>query len=388
MSEETKLETSTLEQEQKPILTPFDDGAWVSEPVKQEEKAPTTEQATQAPPPDDEEILEPKDWLKREFDVEDVNVLKAEREEYKKLKEQGGSINFADEQSKHIHELLREGKSKEVKQFLETQERLESLSTIEINSDTAEDIIKLGMQLRNKDLTPKEIEYKFNKQFAIPKEPVQGDIEDDADFEARKMDWKEQVEDAKMNRIIEAKSFRPELQKATTELVLPEIQKRSQSAEKEPTQEELDAFNNAKNAFLQSAEKSINGFTGFSVQVKDKDVDYTVAYSPSQEEKTLISGKIKEFAESGFNVNAVLADRWVEDDGKTINVNQMTEDLSRIFMGKNSEQKIAMDSANKRLEAYLKEKKQINVNEQSHGSQFEPSNNQTEMDKIREQAFS
>src|SRR5687767_4510270 len=44
--------------------------------------------ATDTPKPDpNEEVLDQKDWLKREFDVDDVAVLKAEREELRKLKE-------------------------------------------------------------------------------------------------------------------------------------------------------------------------------------------------------------------------------------------------------------------------------------------------------------
>jgi hypothetical protein len=50
----------------------------------------------------------------------------------------------------------------------------------------------------------------------------------------------------------------------------------------------------------------------------------------------------------------------VKEDG-SINVSQMAEDLSRIYMSKNAERKFATDSANKRMELYLKEKKNINL---------------------------
>ena len=52
----------------------------------------------------EEEILDVNDWLKREFEVEDVNIIKQEREAYKKLKETPPApeeIKFANEQSKH-----------------------------------------------------------------------------------------------------------------------------------------------------------------------------------------------------------------------------------------------------------------------------------------------
>jgi len=139
---------------------------------------PDTPAITPTPAASEDEIIEPKEWLKREFGVEDAALLKAEREELKRLKEQSpAEIKFADDQSKQIYELLREGgdKKKAVRQFLETQERIETLVTSEVSKETADDIIKLSMQLKYKDLTPKEIEYKFNKEFSLPKEPVQTD---------------------------------------------------------------------------------------------------------------------------------------------------------------------------------------------------------------------
>lgn len=115
-----------------------------------------------------------------------------------------------------------------------------------------------------------------------------------------------------------------------------------------------------KETFLKNADTIVNAFKGFEAQVKDKDVDYTVNYTPSKEEKQAVGDRLKQFAESGFNANVILADRWVKEDG-TLNESQMTEDLSRIFMGKNADQKIASEAANQRLELYLKGKKNITI---------------------------
>lgn len=394
MSEEVKNDTSELAEQteqQVNVPNPFAAESWATPPVNTEESTTKVEatqpvvEATQKT--EEEEILDPKEWLKREFDTDDISVLKAEREEYKKLKETNPSeIKFADEQSKQIHELIREGKRKEVRQFLETQDKLETLISQEVSKETAADIIKLSMQLKHKDLTPQEIDYKFNKQFGIPKEPTELATETEDEFKERHDQWKELVADVEMNRIIEAKTAKPDLEKAKAELVLPEIQqKENQGARKEPTQEELAAFESAKNSFLQSAEKSISSFNGFTSQVKDKDVDYTVSYAPSQEEKTTISNKIKEFAETGFDANSILAERWVEEDGKTIKIDQMVKDLSRIYGDDRVSQKLVSDAANKRLEAYLKDKKQIDVSgvDQNGKLQLEK-DNKTEAAQLQE----
>jgi hypothetical protein len=109
-----------------------------------------------------------------------------------------------------------------------------------------------------------------------------------------------------------------------------------------------------------------------------------VAYIASQEEKNLINAKMQKFADGGFNANVLLADRWENADG-SLNIPQMTEDLSRMFLGKNADAKIANDAANKRLELYIKDKKQIDIKEGSEEGKLQlDKGNETVEDKLRE----
>lgn len=384
-SEETTTETT--------VSNSLQEAAWGDNEPSQTNNAPveatsqqTTTETKEEKKEDDEEVIDTVEWVKREFGVDTVEALKAEREEYKALKSKTPEeIKFADDQSKVLHELIRDGKKKEVKEFLETQERLETIVAADVTKENADEILKLAMKLKYKDLTENEINHKFKKQFSLPKEPVL-DVDDEDSVQAHN-EWKEQVMEIENDKVIEAKLVKPDLVKFKSELVLPEIQKSNQGQKTEPTPEELEQFKKDQETFLQSAQVAVNGFAGISVGVKDKDVDYTVNYAPSQEEKTLITTKLNDFAGSGFDANSIFVDRWLNEDGKTMNVAQMTEDLSRIFIGKNSDLKLATDSANKRLEAYLKEKKQINVNETNAGSTFNPSGEKTGMDAVREQAF-
>ncbi len=371
MAEEVKNETSEQEQVNTPPVTnPFGDESWAEQPVKSEVPAQQEQVKTDGQPEvkKEETTVEPF-YKKLGFEKEDdvVTEITTLREKASKVAEEKP---FANEQSKQVHELLREGKTKEVREFLQNQEQIDELVALQVDKENAADIIKLQMKLKNKQLSAKEIEFEYKQNFELPKEPVQKVTEDDDDFTERVNEWKEKCEIVETKRVIAAKLAQPELTNLKSELVLPEIQKENPSQKVEPTQEELAAFTKDKETFLQSAKTAIDGFNGISVPVKDKDVDYTVSYIPSKEEKTIITEKLSEFAESGFDVNALFADRWVSEDGKSIKIDQMTEDLSRIYMGKNSDQKLATDSANKRLEAYLKEKKQINVNETNQNGQF------------------
>lgn len=134
-------------------------------------------------------------------------------------------IPFENEVSQKLFDAIKAGKQKEVYAILAEQERLEAVTSVEINKDNAGDIIKLGMQLKYKDLSPSEIDYKFKKQFSLPKTPVQSLDESDEDFEERKSQWKDQVADIEMDKILEAKLLKPELEAHKAKLVLPEIDK-------------------------------------------------------------------------------------------------------------------------------------------------------------------
>jgi len=93
-----------------------------------------------------------------------------------------------------------------------------------VTKENAADIIKMGMQMKYKTLSPEQIDYKYNKSFGIPKEPVQSAIETDEEYEERIAEWKDKVADIEMERIIEANAIVPDLEAAKSKLVLPEIE--------------------------------------------------------------------------------------------------------------------------------------------------------------------
>lgn len=164
------------------------------------------------------------DVIKEKFNYQNVEDAIKEIEELRGFKANPSiDLQFENEFSEKLFKAIKGGKIKEVNSLLSEQERIESLTGLEVSKDTAADIIKLGMQLEYKDLTKTEIDYRFNKQFGIPKEPVQLISEEDDDFALRHSAWKEQVADIEMNRIIEAKLTKPKLESAKSKIVLPEV---------------------------------------------------------------------------------------------------------------------------------------------------------------------
>lgn len=363
--------TVQTEQQAAPEVNPFGNNAWSETlpevkaeamPTEQVQPTETVPATTTETTTSEEEILDPKDWLKREFEIDDVEVLKAERAEYKKLKEAAPQeeIKFADEQSKQIFELIKEGKKKEVREFLETQEKLDNYSSLEVNSDNAEDIIKLGMKIKNPNLSQKEIDFLYKEDYVVGKEPVQRASETDEEFEERQSEWKEKAERLEMKRMVAAKLAQPDLQKAKSNISLPELKRQEIAQKQEPTQEELERHNAAVLDFKNKADNELKSLNEFNVTFKDEAVEITSSYALSPEEKAQVSAQLNRLAEEGFNANAILADRWVTKDG-TLNVARIARDLARLNADEKIDQKFAQDAATKRLVQYRKQIGNINV---------------------------
>ena len=62
----------------------------------------------------------------------------------------------------------------------------------------------------------------------------------------------------------------------------------------------------------------------------------------------------------------------------------MIRDLALLMNGEKISQKYVNDAANKRLELYLKDKKNINVNGTVTSGSFDPNNAKTEMQAVQE----
>lgn len=358
--------------------------------------APTEEAPKQATPEavvppvekKDEAVTPPVEEsdLKKYLGYDDWEVAKNEFAEFRKLKESPAptapEIKYENPESEKLHKAIAAGKTKEVLEILERQEQLAELTSSEINKDVAARVVKAAMKLKY-GLDKDQVEYRFAKQFGVPPKPQRESDELDDDYSARVQQWEQKVQDAEMELMIEAKIVRPDLEQHKVKLVLPDIQQ-AQPTAKEPSEEDKAAAKKQQEAFVASAEETLKSFTGFSTAVKDKDVDIPLTYGLSEDEKKEVSAMVKQFAENGYDANSIFAGLWVKD-GK-IDTTKMVSDLSRLLAGDKVSQALATEAANKRLEAYLKEKKNINVGETSTRGQFNPAPKE-ELDSVREAAF-
>lgn len=380
-------------QENVQAFNPFSDSAWSETPdfannVTQQPEEQTTTTSPDTQEEYEEEVVDADEWLKTQFGWENADAAKAEIEELRKLREGASSqaeIEFANEQSAKFFKLLQEGKEDDLYSFLENKKKFDRLSSItDLDTRSAAEIIKLNMQQKYKDLTPAEIEYKFNKQFAVPAKPNQGEMETDDEYQERLQSWEAKAKDIETEMFIEAKLAKPELEKFKNELVLPDVQFESESQNYQPTQEELEATEALMNQFKESAKAALSSFDGFNVSVKDEEVEIPLSYAVSDEEKSVVSSQLERFADANFDANVVLAERWLKDDGKggyQLNTNQIIRDLTLLQSDGKMNQKFVNDAASKRLTEYIKKTSNVSVTSQTAQSTFNPSSSKSELDK-------
>lgn len=362
-------EEAVVEQPQTPAqpeATPFGSSSWTETPPalpKQEQTppatpTPATPAAATPPPVVNEEIVDPKEWLKREFEVDDPALIKQQLKELNELREKAktpAQVQYANEQSRKFHEALIAGKEDEVYNFLHEKKKLEKLTSPEVTRLSAEEIIKFSIYQKNKDLSPDEIDFVFNERFSFPPKPIQDAAELDGDYEARVNEWKGRVDAIEKKLVIEAKMARPELEKLKAELVLPEIQKGVDPKEAEAQQKELERVQNLRNQYLKHLESDYKNFNGYEVKYKDEEVEIPVSFAVTPEEQVALKTELE-----SFNIDDFISGRWFKADGSP-NVQQIMSDVTLLRKGESVLQKVANEVGTKMKEHYIQKRGNIEV---------------------------
>jgi len=193
-------------------------------PETQQAAAPTAEE-TAAAAAQQAQAIDYFTPIKEKFGYQSHEDAIKEIEELRALKAAPPVIEyeFENEQSKKLFEAWQKGKTNEVREYLQREHQIDQYLNADVTPESAADIVKLGMQLKYKDLSPAEIDYKFKKTFSVPPKPIQSAEEDETDYNQRLSAWEELANDKKMELLIEAKLAKPELSAAKSKLVFPEI---------------------------------------------------------------------------------------------------------------------------------------------------------------------
>lgn len=321
--------------------------------------------STQTPPPastePEYETIDLDEYVQSNFGV-NANELKERWNKYKEYDTNPPTpapqeIQWANDESKRLHELIREGKHEEVWRVLDQQRSIQQLETLTIsNAQEAEQIIKANLRFKHADLDQKQIDRLFQRQYGMPPQPVQGNMDDD-DYAIELNTWKQQVQQREEDMKIDATIVKPDLAKYKSNIVLPDIQQRNepptQTVDQEALAQKHEAF---RNNYLSAVGSNYQNFKGYTTVAKDGDVELPISYVVSPEEQIASKQQLET-----FDSNQFLDSRWFDEKGNP-KVTQIQEDLYLLQNRDRIFQKIANEASAQRYLHHVKKQNNINLN--------------------------
>ena len=369
---------------------PFSEDVYVPQAQPQVEVAPTvnneqtetaqqsveTEQQVQpeAQSAPEQASFDPNDFIRERFGFESVEEAE---QEFRKLKEKP-EFDFENETSRNLFAAIKEGKTDEIFDILNQQKKLEQLTSSEINSDVAAEIIRTNIQNKYKDLTSDEVDLLFYQNFGVPSKPEQGYDETDEDYSLKLKAWQNEVDYVEKRMIIEAKVLRPELEKLKSEIKLPDVYGFDQLQAE--SQEEFESMQQARQIYEQTLNSEFNNFNGFNVSVKDEDVEIPIAFNVGEDERVRMKETLSDFDSDNY-----FSERWFNEDGRP-KVQQVMSDIYILENFNKIMQKVANEAASQRLVAHIKKSGNITINNPTPQGQPQQNPNAL-MDSLADWAF-
>lgn len=365
---------------------PFSDEAPQVQQINTAEVAPANEEVQTSNPPIQETRQEeqqslpsfdPNQFVREKFGFDSVEQAEQEFKRVKDFKEP--EFSFKDDISKTLFDAIREGKSDEIYDILNQQKRLDKLTNAELNPSLAVDIIKTNIQNKYKDLTSDEVDLLFYESYYTPQKPEQGYDETDEDYATKLKAWQSQIDYVDKKMIIDAKVIRPELAKLKSELKLPDIYGLEQ--QEAQSREEFAVAQQARSVYERTLDSEFQSFSGFSVSVKDEEVDIPISFNVAEDERLAMKNTL-----SDFDSDTYFGDRWFTEDGKP-KVQQIMADKYLLENRDKILQKVANEAASQRLLAHLKKTGNISLTQTSPQGIPTPNAN-SERDRLAAWAFS
>lgn len=349
-----------------------------NEPNNEQQSVQTETQVSQPEVQETASSFDPNQFVKERFGFDSVE--EAEKQ-FSRLKEQP-SFEFKDEVSKTLFDAIKEGKADDVYQVLNQQKRLEKLTTAELNTELAIEIVKENLKQKHKELNDEEVDLLFYDKFYVPLKPEQEFDETDEDYSNKVKAWESQVDYTEKKLLIEAKMTRSELEKLKSEIKLPDIY--NEAGRYAESQEEFELMQQARSTYEQTLNSEFQSFNGFNVSVKDEDVEIPIAFNVAEEERLSMKNELED-----FDTDTYFENRWFNNDGRP-NVQQIMADKYLLENRDKIFSKIANEAASQRLLAHLKKSGNININQTPtpQGAKPDLSGAEAERQRLAEWAFS
>lgn len=209
--------------ENQQVIDPVLQALVFNEPIPQAAPEPTnqpTPDATPAAaePTPDNDVVATDVFIKEHFGIDNYDTFKAEWENYQKIKTTPApkaEHAFANDESKRIYAAITQGKTKEVRAYLEAQENLSTLDTM-----TDEQKLKMFIRMQNPLFDSELIDDEFVTQFAVDESKYKDDngtIIDPLGLRKEKL----RADQRRMNEVQKANDYFAQYK---SKIELPEIQ--------------------------------------------------------------------------------------------------------------------------------------------------------------------
>lgn len=184
------------------------------------------------------------------------------------------------EQSKKIIEALKEGKEDELVDVLMMRKTLSSVDKM-----SAEEVIKLKMQIENPDFTPEDIEDEFQDRFGLT---ADRDLMDESEYAKLERRHNRKLES-------QAKQDREALAKLKEEIKLPDFSVQQQQSVDPEAQKFIDETNRFAEEFSNDLKNNLGSFKTLDLSISDEDVQFTHQFSIDDNEKADLATKAGDF---------------------------------------------------------------------------------------------
>lgn len=335
----------------------------VSEPAKPAAEAPKEE----------EDIFDEAQYVKTNFGWDSADAGKEELQRLRDLEKK--PVTFANADSEKAFNYLKEGKEVELRDLLDRKIKLSKSDALE-----AKNAISLHLQVTKPHYTTQDIEDVLEEMYPTPQKPVQGKEEEQDVYDARLTEYSQTLE--KINRRIsrDALQAKEDLKKLHSEFILPDIHPIDPNLIQGAAQKELEAKQN-REKYLAAVESDFNKVSGFNATFKDKEVEIPLSYGLTDEEKAIYKEKLKT-----FDVYKYFGPRWFNEDDSP-KIDKMMSDIYLLENPDKIMQKFVNDAGSKRMDHYLKDKKNIKIDGKQNEGTFQPSNEEAKQKALGEWAF-
>lgn len=313
-------------------------------------------------------------FVKENFGIDDVESAKTEwksLQEFRAKPPTLAEITFANEESKKIHQYLKEGKTKEVYAYLDAQERLGNLPSMD-----ADQQLRLFYKMQNPLYDDEIIDLKLKKEYGFNEDDYKdedGKITDHTGYRLAKADSAFK----KQNDLQKAKDFFTQYQ---TKIELPDIQ---------TPQTNVDEDYTAYKASNASADEAYNNVTVPGIKaLKEADVSLKVSINDANNKMQFDINIVPEQTDfeaakqDSLSLSQFLKKTCYDKDGKFV-----PQNLQRLVLLSNNfdkyGQSIARQAVNAERKRVIEQETAGNGMQRNFQTQVEPS----EMDALKAFAF-